>query len=136
MKSELKRDAEAGAEGHATVFVRIGRNIGWLLGGRAFSAIVSIAYLAIAARALGPARFGAFVIVLTYGQLIANLVQFQSWKGVIRFGAIHVAQNRLDRLARLLGFTATLDWASAAVGALIAIVAVPVVGPLLHWSAG
>jgi O-antigen/teichoic acid export membrane protein len=135
MRSELKRDAKASAEGHATVFVRIGRNIGWLLGGRAFSAIVSIAYLAIAARALGPARFGAFVLVLTYGQLIANLVQFQSWKGVIRFGAIHVAQNRLDRLARLLGFTATLDWASAAVGAVIAIVAVPLIGPLLHWSA-
>jgi O-antigen/teichoic acid export membrane protein len=129
-----RRDVAAGGEGHATVFVRIGRNIGWLLGGRAFSAIVSIAYLAIAARALGPARFGGFVLVLTYAQLIANLVQFQSWKGVIRFGAIHLAQNRPERLARLLGFTATLDWASAAVGAVIAIVAVPFVAPLLHWS--
>lgn len=113
----------------------MGRNISWLIGGRAFSAVVSIAYLAIAARALGPARFGAFALVLTYGQLIANLVGFQSWKGVIRFGAVHVAQEHPGRLARLLGFTATLDGVSAIIGAAVAVAAVPFVAPLLHWSA-
>ena len=127
-------ERESVGDAEPSTFVRIGRNVGWLLGGRAFSAVVSIAYLAIAARGLGPARFGAFALVLTYGQLIANLVQFQSWKGVIRFGALHVAQNQPERLARLLGFTTTLDWGSAAIGAIIAVVAVPLVAPLLHWS--
>jgi len=36
-----------------SVFTRMGRNIGWLLGGRGFAGVVSLAYLAIAARALG-----------------------------------------------------------------------------------
>ncbi|MEO8547222.1 MAG: lipopolysaccharide biosynthesis protein [Sphingomicrobium sp.] len=137
-------DRQAGAEVDAlaparairgSVFMRMGRNIGWLLGGRGFAGVVSLAYLAIAARAMGPDRFGTFTLILTYGQLIANLVQFQSWKGVIRFGALHLAENRPDRLARLVGFTATLDAASALIGAALAVLGVHLAGPLLHWSA-
>lgn len=118
-----------------SVFSRMGRNIGWLLGGRGFAGVVSLAYLAIAARSLGPVLFGGFTLILTYGQLIANLVQFQSWKGVIRFGAVHIAEDRPDRLARLVGFTATLDGASSLIGAVLAVLGVYLAGPLLHWSA-
>lgn len=120
------------APGH--VFSRLVKNVGWLAGSRGFIGVLSIAYLAIAARALGPRGFGEFVLVLTYGQLIANLVQFQSWKGVIRFGALHLARGRNDRLARLFGFTATLDTISGLVGAAIAVIGVRLAGPLLHWS--
>ena len=95
--------------------------------------MVGIAYLAIAARTLGPEGFGKFVLVLTYGQMIANFVQFQSWKGVIRYGALHVAAERTDRLERLFGFTATLDFGSALAGALLAIVGVPLIGHLFDW---
>jgi O-antigen/teichoic acid export membrane protein len=112
------------------------KNVGWLAGSRGFTGLVSVVYLGLAARALGPRAFGSFTLVLTYAQLIANLVQFQSWKGVIRFGAVHAATNDRDRLARLFGFTATLDWASALVGLTLAITAVPLVAPLLHWNAG
>lgn len=84
---------------------------------------------------MGPRDFGGFTLVLTYGQMIANLVQFQSWKGVIRYGAIHRAGDRADRLARLFGFTATLDAAGAIGGALLAIVGVPLIAGYLHWPA-
>lgn len=117
------------------IFRRLGRNIGWLAGSRGFTGLVSLIYLAIAARALGPQDFGSFTLVLTYGQLIANLVQFQSWKGVIRYGAGHTGEKDRDRRTRLFGFTATLDWAGAIVGFCIAIIAVPLVAPLLHWNA-
>lgn len=117
------------------LFSRMIRNIIWVAGSRGFNAVVSVAYLAVAARALGPEKFGAFTLILTYAQLIANLVQFQSWKGVIRFGALHLKAERLDRLGRLFGFTAVLDFGSAAIGALIALVGVPLLGPWLHWNA-
>jgi len=120
--------------GHGVVFARMGRNIGWLLGGRGFGGLASIAYLGIAARALGPAEFGLFALVLAYGSSIANLAQFSSWQAVIRFGAIHRAAARTDSLARLLGFTATLDAASALFGAVLAAVGVHFAGPLLGWS--
>lgn len=121
--------------GSHSAFARMFKNVAWGLGSRGFNSVASIAYLAIAARALGPNAFGEFVLILTYGQMVANFVQFQSWKGVIRYGAIHVTAERPDRLERLFGFTATLDFGSAFAGALLAIVAVPLVGPFFDWSA-
>jgi O-antigen/teichoic acid export membrane protein len=106
----------------------------WLAGSRGFTGVVSIFYLAVSARALGPEGFGTFTLVLTYAQLLSNLVQFQSWKGVIRYGARHLTEERSARLGRLFGFTATLDWAGALVGAAIAVAAVPIVARLLHWG--
>jgi O-antigen/teichoic acid export membrane protein len=114
--------------------LRLARNIGWLLGGRGITGVTSIVYLGLAARGLGPVGFGVFTLILTYGQLIANVIQFQSWKGVIRFGAIHSANQEHDRLARVLGFTATLDGGSAVLGAAIAAAAAYLVAPLFHWT--
>ena len=110
------------------------RNIAWGLGSRGFNSVAGIAYLALAARTLGPTSFGEFVLILTYGQMIANFVQFQSWKGVIRYGALHIAADRPDRLERLFGFTATLDFGSAFAGAVIAAVGAPLIAPLFDWT--
>jgi len=114
--------------------LRLARNIGWLLGGRGITGVTSIVYLGLAARGLGPAGFGVFTLILTYGQLIANIIQFQSWKGVIRFGAIHSTSEEHDRLARVLGFTAMLDFGSAVLGAAIAAAAAYLVAPLFGWT--
>ncbi len=132
MNGEGTEDASKGTK--RSPFGRMTKNIGWGLGSRGFTSLVSIAYLAVAARALGPEAFGAFALTLTYGQLVANFVQFQSWKGVIRYGALHVTAGRPDRLARLFGFTATLDFGSAALGAVLAIIGVPLMAPLLGWG--
>ncbi len=129
----LDADEVVGA-GHRAVFARMGRNIGWLLGGRGFGGLASIAYLGIAARALGPAGFGLFALVLAYGSSIANLAQFNSWQAVIRFGAVHRAAAQPASLTRLLGFTATLDAAGALIGAALAFLGVQLAGTLLGWS--
>ena len=120
---------------HREVFSRIGRNIGWLVGGRGFSGVASFFYLAFAARGMGPERFGVFALILSYAQGIANLVQFQCWQGVIRYGAVHLAEERRDRLARLIGFTGTLDVLTAIGGAIVAAIGVHVAAPLLGWTA-
>jgi len=130
---------DAAAAGHATsahraVFTRMARNIGWLLGGRGFTGAASLAYLALAARALGPQGFGTFSLILAYGAGIANLIQFRSWQAVIRFGAIHHGAERRDQLHRLFGFTATLDWTSALLGAVVAVFGTALAAPLLGWS--
>ncbi|MFC7536038.1 lipopolysaccharide biosynthesis protein [Sphingomonas sp. GCM10030256] len=117
-----------------STLARLSRNIAWGLGSRGFNSVAGILYLALAARTLGPKSFGEFVLILTYGQMIANFVQFQSWKGVIRYGALHLQAERPDRLERLFGYTATLDFSSAFVGALIAVIGAPIVAPLFDWS--
>lgn len=111
------------------------RNMGWILGGSGFGAVASLVYLALAARSLGPALFGTFALTLAYAQLIANLAQFRSGKAVIRYGSLHQAARRSDELARLFGLTAALDWGSALVGAVVAILGVHLAGPLLGWTA-
>ena len=117
-----------------STFARMSRNIAWGLGSRGFNSVAGIVYLALAARTLGPESFGEFVLILTYGQMIANFIQFQSWKAVIRYGALHGAAERPDRLKRLFGFTATLDFGSALVGALIAAVGAPLIAPVFDWT--
>lgn len=116
------------------VFRRLAKNLGWLMGSRGFAAIASIGYLAIAARSLGPRGFGDFTVVLTYGQLIATIIHFQSFKTVIRYGALHLARDKPRRLARLTGLTAVIDWGSGVAGAVIAVLLAPLVGPLFHWD--
>ncbi|MBV9527819.1 lipopolysaccharide biosynthesis protein [Sphingomonas sp.] len=133
-KSEPADIAVEPADRRGGLGLRLVRNIGWLLGGRGITGITSIVYLGLAARGLGPDGFGMFTLILTFGQLIANIIQFQSWKGVIRFGAIHTAAREHDRLARVLGFTAMLDWGSAVLGAAIAAAAAYLVAPLFHWA--
>ena len=121
------------SSGHS-LLTRLMHNLGWLLGGQGLAGLFGIIFLAIAARTLGPARFGLFTLALTYGQLFSNLSHFESWKGVIRFGALHLAERRREQLARLLGFSATLDWASAILGAGSATALAFLIGPLIHWS--
>jgi O-antigen/teichoic acid export membrane protein len=133
MESEVEEAGSASPAGRS-VFGRLARNTSWILASRGFNSVVSVAYLAIAARALGPEKFGAFALILTYAQLLANLVQFQSWKGIVRYGALHMAAQRSDRLERLFAFAATLDFGSAVTGALIAIAGVPLIAPLFDWS--
>ena len=118
---------------HRSIFSRLSRNVGWLLGGQGLAGLFGLLFLAIAARTLGPARFGLFVVALTYGQLFSNVSHFESWKGVIRFGALHLAGNRKAQLSRLLGFTAALDWGSANAGALVAVAVAFLVGPMIGW---
>jgi O-antigen/teichoic acid export membrane protein len=117
-----------------STLARMSRNVAWGLGSRGFNSVAGVIYLALAARTLGPKSFGEFVLILTYGQMIANFVQFQSWKGVIRYGALHVAGDRPDRLERLFGYTGTLDFGSAFVGMLIAAIGAPLIAPLFDWS--
>ncbi|WP_207457113.1 lipopolysaccharide biosynthesis protein [Azospirillum sp. SYSU D00513] len=117
------------------MFTRTIRNAGWLLGGKGVGAVFSLIYLAMAARSLGLTAFGEFTLVLTYGQAVSNLVQFQSWQSVIRYGAIHLAAKQAGRLSRVLAFTILLDLSAAAAGALLAGVGVLAVGPYFGWSA-
>lgn len=113
---------------------RMLRNIVWLLGGRGAAGVLSLAYLAIAARALGVHAFGSFSLVLAYGSSISALAQLQSGQAAIRFGAGHLAHGRVAQLGRLLGSLALLDLLSASLWAMIAASCAPLVAPFLGWS--
>mgnify|MGYP001193208811 CR=1 FL=1 len=85
------------------------QNAGWLLSGKGVGGLFSLVYLGLAARSLGLHDFGEFALLLSFGQAIASLAQFQTAEVVIKFGAPHLAQSRLDRFGRILGYSAALD---------------------------
>jgi O-antigen/teichoic acid export membrane protein len=118
----------------SSLFYRLACNVGWLLGGQGVAGLFGLVFLGLAARALGPIQFGLFALALTFGQLASNVSHFESWKGVIRFGALHRAAGRNDGLARLLGFSTLLDWASAVAGAALAVLIALLAGPWFGWD--
>lgn len=129
--------SDTAAPDHATVresTVRIARNTGWLLGGRGVGGVLSLVYLAVAARTLGPSTFGLFALVLTYGQAIVNLVQFQPWQVVVQYGAGLVERRDSAALAKLVRFCFALDIGSILFGAAVAVIGLHFTSTLLGWS--
>lgn len=95
--------------------------MGWLLGGRGINALLSLVYLALAARALGTEGFGYFALIIALGQAVTGLANFQTWQFVVRWGA------NGEGPAEATGFAIALDMLSVAMGAVMA--------ALLVWSA-
>ncbi|KCZ87948.1 lipopolysaccharide biosynthesis protein [Hyphomonas johnsonii] len=110
------------------------RNAGWLLAGKGVGGVFSLVYLGLAAQSLGAERFGVFALILSYGQAVSNLAQFQSWQTLIRYGAAHEAAGDYGKLRRVIWFTVLLDIGAALVGAALGIAGVYLVGGQLGWS--
>lgn len=97
---------------------RLWQNIGWLLGGRGFNAVLSLVYLAIATRTLGLEGFGYFAIIIALGQAVTGLANFQTWQFVVRWGA------NGDGPADATGFAIALDVLSVLMGTVAAAILV------------
>jgi O-antigen/teichoic acid export membrane protein len=114
---------------------RAARNAVWLLAGKSAGGVFSLIYLALTAQTLGPAQFGIFALILSYGQAVTNLAQFQSWQTIVRYGAHHEAAGDRAKLRRLIGFAALLDLGAAFAGTIIAVAGVYLFGKNFGWSA-
>lgn len=106
------------------------RNAGWMMGARGVQAILSLVYLAIAARTLGPTVFGQFALILTAGQAVVSFVSCQNWQVIVRFGMAAFRDGKFPVLRRLCAYCVTLDLISFAAGTLIAYA---ISTPLTHW---
>ena len=93
---------------------RLWQNIAWLLTGRGFNAVMSLVYLALATRTLGPEGFGFFAIIVALGQTVTGLANFQTWQFVVRWGA------NGDGPGEATGFAIALDILSVVLGTLAA----------------
>lgn len=118
----------------SAIFRRVLANAGKLLGGRAVNAVLSLAYTAIAARALGVKGLGVLVMIHAFAQLLGDVVKFQSWQTVLQYGAEPLAQRRLGDLQRVVRFTLMLDLISGLVGIAIGVVGALAFGSKLGWG--
>jgi O-antigen/teichoic acid export membrane protein len=109
---------------------RLFSNMGWLLGGRGFNAVLSLVYLALATRALGTIGFGHFALIVALGQTITGIANFQTWQFIVRWGANGAAGadagGSIDpaSAAEATGFAIALDLVSVVLGVALASVVV------------
>src|SRR3546814_17236584 len=62
-------------------------NIAHLMSGNLASGLISLAAIALTARALGPASYGILALAIAYVRVVERLVTFQSWQPLIKYGA-------------------------------------------------
>lgn len=110
-------------------------SIGHLLSGNVLDALIMLAGVAIAARALGPAEYGVMVLVLTFGRLFERLVRFESWQPLIKFAAMEEQTSKPERLAQLYLYGLILDVTAASLAALLAVGTAFLLTPLLNLEA-
>ena len=113
---------------------RILKNAGALIGGKGFAGVLSLIYLGLAARALGPSDMGVLVLAQAFAMTVVGIARFQSWQAIIRFGAPLVAKNEVEAFRALARFTIRLDVASAVIATAVGLIAAPYVARKLGWS--
>jgi len=114
---------------------RVLANLAHLLGGKAAAGLMSLVYLVIVARTLGVRDYGVLVLVNGYAVFVGSLVAFSGFHGVVRYGALAIEAGDPARLARIVRFMALVELGFGVLAMIVAIVAVPFVGPRLGWSA-
>jgi O-antigen/teichoic acid export membrane protein len=112
---------------------RIFKGLGLVLGGKAGAGLISLVYLVIAARALGPRDYGILVLVHGYVTAVCGIVEFPAWQAIVRYGAEAGEEDAPHRLARLLRFGTTVELAGGAAAIIATMALAPFVGPRLGW---
>jgi O-antigen/teichoic acid export membrane protein len=112
---------------------RIFGGLGLVLGGKAGAGLISLAYLVIATRALGPHDYGVLVLIHGYVTTVCGIVEFPAWQAVIRYGAEARRDEATHRLARLLRFGARVELLGGLTAIVMAALCAPLIGPRLGW---
>lgn len=96
------------------------RNAGTLIVGNAMQSCIGLVSLAVTARALGSADFGRLIVAVAYGAIISQLIGFQSWQAVIRYGAMALAKSDNRQFMGLVKSGVMLDVLAALLASLVA----------------
>ncbi len=115
---------------------RILKNGGWLLAPKTIGAILSLFYLALIARSLGPVNFGNFALMFSFAQSAAGIAAFQTWQVIIRYGTQPFLEKRHDLIARLVYLCLLLDVAALLFGMVLAAAGLAILSPRFGWDDG
>lgn len=114
---------------------RIYGNLCLLLGGKAAAGLISLIYIVIAARVLGPEDYGVLVLINYYAMLVGGLIAFPGWHAIVRYGVQALAAGDEAKLVRLLRFVGAIEVSVGIAAVLVAATLAPILGPRLGWNA-
>ena len=110
------------------------QNAGTMAAGHGVAGLLEVATLAVAIRAIGAGAFGVLILVQAYVEIVDRLVNFQSWQGLIKFGAEELKRADEGNLRGLVKSGMVLDVVSSLAGWIIALLAAGAVGAWLGWD--
>jgi len=117
-----------------TILVRLLKNSAYLISGNTLGDLFTMAALALAARKLGPELFGTFVLIQTYAFIITQLLNFQSWQALVKFGAEKLEQKKDNEFVELVSLCFFLDIVVAMLSMLLALLMVRIVASWYGWD--
>lgn len=95
---------------------RIFEHLRWVATGKGYGAILSLVYLAIVTRSLGPTGYGTFSLILGTTTMLQLVLGFNIWQVLVKYGQEHIQSGNVDALGRLIRFCTTIELATAALG--------------------
>ena len=96
------------------------KNIGHLLTGNFLSAVVAIAAMGLAARAIGPGGLGVLALGMALTMAVERFLGFQTWQPLIRYGGGLPEERRAHDYRKLVKIAVLLDLCTAFFGWLLA----------------
>ena len=111
------------------LYLRVFKNSAMLTAGKVYTALVGLVYLALATRALGVHNFGVLILIHAYAVAIRDFVTLKTSQCVVRYGALCLERDSRGDFQKLVKFTMLLDLGFCAVGAVVGMLAVPLVAP-------
>jgi len=114
------------------VFRTILRNAAYLASSNALSALLGLVALSCAGKGMSTQMFGVLVVIQAYTKGISDVIKFQTWQLVVKYGATAVDNKNIRQFRDVISFSFALDIASGA----IAVVAGMLLLPLLAHSLG
>lgn len=104
--------------------------------GTSGSSAINLLTLLLMVRYMGSENYAFFVIAQQYMLVVGSFVNFQSWQAIIKFGSLAIVESDYGRLASIFKLGFVIDFISAVLGALFALILVPYIGHFFSWSDG
>lgn len=110
------------------------KNVVTVLTGTGGASMITLLTTLVLTRALGTTQYGILVLVQQYMTVLDGIVNFQSWQGVVKYGSEAVVKKDNEMLASIIKKGFWIDIATAVLGAIVAVIGLPVIKNLFHWD--
>jgi O-antigen/teichoic acid export membrane protein len=119
---------------HKSIHRRFLHNAGLIVGGRMTFGLLNLGTNAIILRAFGAADLGMVMLLVAYIRLFGEVVKFESWQAVLRFGVIAQDRGEDNQLRRLIGLALSIDFVTMSLAITVSILLIPQAALWFGWN--
>ncbi len=119
---------------HKEIHRRFLHNAGLIVGGRMTFGLLNLGTNAIILHSFGAADLGMLMLLVAYIRLFAEVVKFESWQAVLRFGVIAQDRGEDNQLRRLIGLALSVDFVTMLLAIIASILLIPYAAGWFGWN--